>query len=106
MARGDGVGRGSEVGMSLRDRQALVVANGWQPTSDAQRLTYTIRRAPREYLETLRARMWSHTWSMSDEQLNAGIAAVERFISDQYGDPDTTEDITAHFVAQAYTPPS
>lgn len=100
-----GVGRGSAVGMSMDDRQTAVKANGWQPTDAPQRLDYTIHRAPNEYLDSLRQRMWSHTWTMSDEQLDMGVRAVEAYIRDHYADPDAAEDIPAAFVAQAYHAP-
>ena len=83
----------------------MVPANGWEPVDVPQRLDYALPRAPNEYLDSLRQRMWSHTWTMSDEQLNAGVSAVEAYIDKHYADPDVPEDIPAAFVAQAYRPP-
>jgi SAM-dependent methyltransferase len=101
-----GVGRGAAVGMSIDDRQSIVTANGWQPLDAPQRFDYVIQRAPNEYLDTLRQRMWSHTWSMSDEQVGAGVAAVEAYIRETYADPNAAEAVPAAFVAQAYHAPA
>jgi hypothetical protein len=43
---------------------------------------------------------------MSDEQVGAGVAAVEAYIRDTYADPNAAEAVPAAFVVQAYHAPA
>jgi SAM-dependent methyltransferase len=97
-----GAGRGAEVGVKWEERSTMLEDNGWQPVGDAHTLHFNIQRAPREYVDGLRRRLWSHTWRMSDEELDNGIRALEIYISEHYPDPDAPQTIQSAFVARAY----
>jgi hypothetical protein len=42
---------------------------------------------------------------MSDEDINAGVAAVEAAIAKHFDDPNGRIELTAGFHAEAYLPP-
>lgn len=62
-----------------------LVEHGWTMDSEAQQYAYTYTRTPRDFVENLRARVWSSQWFMSDELIETGIAAVQRAVDEQYG---------------------
>ncbi len=97
-----GRGRGSEVGVPFKDRLTFLPDNGWQSVGEEHKHTFTTPRTPQSYVDALRARSWSHTWSMSDDLLNAGIAAVEAYIRAHYPDPQVSIPIQSSFHVQAY----
>ena len=97
-----GRGRGQEVGVPFKDRLTFLPDNGWQPVGDEQVHTFLTPRSPQAYVDALRARMWSHTWTMSDDLLNAGIAAVEAYIREHYADPTAPVPLQSSFHVQAY----
>jgi SAM-dependent methyltransferase len=101
-----GAGRGAEVGVKWDERQTMLENNGWQPVGDTHTLPFMTQRAPSEYVDGLRRRLWSHTWRMSDDELANGIRALETYIAEHYPDPHTPQTIQSAFVARAYRPES
>lgn len=77
---------------------------GWSPAGDLM-YEYPTLLSPQTYLDSIRNRVWSSTWSMSDEDLEAGYQALQVYINQHY--PDTGQPVTtmASFRIRAYQPP-
>lgn len=78
---------------------------GWRPVGDKQIYAYSVSRSPRKFVEQQRERIWSSTWSLSDEELERGIAALEAHIAANFDDPRQPIDVPYNFYVQAYLPP-
>ena len=97
--------RGADAGMPWEKRKTVAEDHGW--TLVGERIVdYTERRSPRQYLQQLRDRCWSHTWQMSDHELERAVEAMEARITAQYDDPDAEEVLPSRFIARAYRPPA
>lgn len=99
-----GRGRGAEVGVPFDQRETFLPESGWTPVGDEHAHSFTTWRSPQSYVEALRSRSWSHTWTMSDDTLNAGITLVEAFVRDNYADPNVPVGIPSSFHVRAYRP--
>ncbi len=97
-----GIGRGAEVGVPFKDRQTFLPDNGWTPVGEEQVHKFITPRSPQDHIDALRNRTWSRTWSLSDEELNAGVAVVEAYIREHYPDPTAPIPLQSSFHVQAY----
>ncbi len=88
-----------------RERETFLPANGWREHGGVQTHQFTIQRSPAAFLNSLRERHWSHTWRMSEADMQRGIAAVEATIAANYPDPTHSEAIESAFKVQAFLPP-
>lgn len=79
---------------------------GWQPTQPSVFHPYTDMRSPRMYLDSLRNRTWSQTWTMSDAEVERAIAAVEAQAAALYPDLDAEQPITQNFRIEVFAPPA
>ncbi len=100
-----GKGRAADIGMNWEARKTMLQDNGWRPIGEEARLPYIVERSPLEYVEQIRQRCWSHTWCMSDEELDAGLRGLRAFIDAHYERPEASERVEVAFVARAYAPP-
>jgi ubiquinone/menaquinone biosynthesis C-methylase UbiE len=79
--------------------------NGWKAVSSDQVHRYSYEQTPQSFVEGLRQRLWSRTWSLTDEQIEASARATQEAINRDVADPTQPVTITAAFHVQAYTPP-
>jgi hypothetical protein len=49
--------------------------------------------------------MWSHTWSMPDDEFNARLERLRAFIAEHYADPTIPLPYESAFIVQAYRSP-
>jgi ubiquinone/menaquinone biosynthesis C-methylase UbiE len=98
--------RGAERGVPFAKKRTFLQESGWTPIGEEQIFRYTIYKAPQQYLDNLRDRLWSRTWTMSDEELNEGVAKVQAYIAENYADPTVPQPVQAGFHVQAYLPPN
>jgi len=79
---------------------------GWRPDGEKLVYTYTVSRSPQKFVEQQRARVWSSTWTLTDDEMARGIAALEAYIAENFDDPRQPIDVPNNFYVQAYLPPS
>lgn len=89
-------------GVAWAEQRTFLPDNGWQPVGDERVYAYTVERSPQEYIDQLKRRLWSHTWSMPDDELAAGIAAVQTYVDATYDDPHKPVAVESSFHVQAY----
>lgn len=51
---------------------------GWRAVDPPGEVTYYIERTPAAYIDTLRNRIWSSTWRMSDAEIADGVRLLEQ----------------------------
>jgi ubiquinone/menaquinone biosynthesis C-methylase UbiE len=108
---GSPVGRVWEAAVEAQiDRNAhyirLVTESGWRPHGGERAFTYPLRRTPREFLEGMRAKIWSSCWNLTDQQYEVGVRTTEAFVDARYDDLDAVIEMTGGFSVQAYLPPA
>lgn len=91
--------------ISWEKRQAFLPEVGWRVVGMELRHLYVTERSPATYVQHLRERKWSQTWRMTDEQMEAGIAAIEAYIAANHLDPTLPTQVEATFNVQAFLPP-
>lgn len=79
---------------------------GWRQQGETQVCEYTVSFVPQQHIDRLRRRVWSRLWRLTDEELNAGVAAVEAAALAQFGDLATEIQADSSFHVQAYLPPA
>jgi ubiquinone/menaquinone biosynthesis C-methylase UbiE len=79
---------------------------GWHKMSE-QATEYTTSTTPRVFLERIEKRVWSSSWTATDEQIE-GMAARTRAAIDEHfgGDMDTIVDAPSAFVVNIYSHPN
>jgi SAM-dependent methyltransferase len=93
------------VGVSWDERDTFLEKEGWRPVGEAMTHHYNYQQSPAEFLESLRRRCWSNTWTLSDEELNRSLRAMEAIIAEKYPEPDKPITIESGFELRAYLPP-
>lgn len=78
---------------------------GWKPDGSPHKHSFQTQRTPQRYLEQRRQRIWSGMWSLNDEQMARGMAALEAAIKAHFDDPNEVISITDNFYVQTFTPP-
>ena len=86
-------------------RNDIIPQHGWTPVSEPLTFKYPVERTPQLFIDTMRARVWSACWSMSDEQLAAGERAVLAHIAARGIDITQSIVTDAGFVVQGFAPP-
>jgi SAM-dependent methyltransferase len=79
---------------------------GWRPLGDTASHVFNYHKTPREFLDQLRNRVWSSTWRLTDEQLAAGVAAMQAQMLRDHADLDTPTEHSTGFYARAFLPPA
>jgi len=93
------------VGVSWAERETFLGNEGWRRKGDEYQHIYTHRQSPAQFLESVRERRWSNTWPLTDDELNAGIAAIQAVIAANFEDPSQTVEIESGFHVRAYLSP-
>jgi SAM-dependent methyltransferase len=78
---------------------------GWLLQGEQLQFTFTQYGSPQQFIDSLRERKWSHTWRMSDDVLERGIAAVEHAAREHFPDLNALIPRQQTFRVQAYLPP-
>jgi SAM-dependent methyltransferase len=91
-------------GVPHENRDTFLEEAGWTPAGMV-RHPYTEQRIPQQFIDGLRARIFSSTWQMDDAELEARAAIVREVALDQFGALDQPVDIEMNFEARAYRPP-
>ncbi len=91
--------------ISWEKRQTFLPEAGWRNVGGELRHLYITERSPATYVQHLKERKWSQTWRMTDEQMAAGIAAVEAYIAANHLNPMLPNQVEATFNVQAFVPP-
>lgn len=94
----------TDVGLRWERNEDFLTELGWTEGTK-QVFTYRYHRAPADFINQLRNRIWSHTWHLSDATLSAGIQAIEAIAAQQFNDPTQPVEVEAHLIAKAYIPP-
>ncbi len=92
-------------GVQFRQNRTFLTDLGWQPAGAPGHLSYTYSQSPASLLDQFGRRIWSSTWHLTDDELNAGIAAVREAMLAEHGALDTPVQIQTEFMTQAYLPP-
>lgn len=92
--------------MPRRARSAFLDEAGWQPVGEELSYSFTSMRAPHDVVEGFRARIWSHTWDMTDEELEEAADRLQNFIDSHYDEPRQPRPIEQVFRVKAYRPPN
>lgn len=92
-----------ELGAALRPEhgsreeveRALIESGGW--LAEYRVAQWEERIVPAELIEHLHQRVFSHTWALSDEILDAVTERLRQWAAEQYGDPSQPVTTTAQF---------
>jgi ubiquinone/menaquinone biosynthesis C-methylase UbiE len=98
--------RRTQVGAKADQDPLFLIGEGWRKQGVEQIHEFAVNFIPQRHLDRLRSRVWSRLWHLTDEELNAGVAAVEAAISEQFSNPSIEIPHTGRFHAQAYLPPA
>jgi len=78
---------------------------GWEQIGDIHTMSYPITQSPSYFLEQIKARSWSSTWDVTDEDLNVAVAELEAVIEKRYDDPNIEIPSEGTFNLQILHPP-
>jgi ubiquinone/menaquinone biosynthesis C-methylase UbiE len=92
------------IGARSEEGEDYLIDAGWQPVGERLIHRYPIQRTPGHFVTMLAQRQLSSTWLVTDAELAAGIAAVQRVLDDEFENPDQPVILQATFEAQAYRP--
>ncbi len=79
---------------------------GWTTPAEAQTYTYSVNRTVNGFLNMINQRMWSALWTMTDEEIERGLAAVQPIIETEFPDHDAPIVSSTTIYARAYFPPA
>lgn len=82
----------------------LITADAWLKLEE-HRFIYPDTENPARFIETIQNRWWSHTWEMSEPEIEIASLALKRVATEQFGENyDVDVDTTAGVVVQIYVP--
>ena len=82
----------------------LASPNGWETVRTAE-FAYDYDTCPAEFLECVEGRIWSSTWYIPEDDLQAGAAAIRAAVDVHFnGDPNTVVPTVRHYHAHIITP--
>jgi ubiquinone/menaquinone biosynthesis C-methylase UbiE len=86
------------------DEQFLENA-GWSVAGEDVAYQYVDQKSPQQYLDSIRSRMWSHCWSMSDSEIEVGYQAVLTYVQEHFPDPTQLNPLEQSFRVRVHRPP-
>jgi ubiquinone/menaquinone biosynthesis C-methylase UbiE len=98
--------RRTQVGAKADQDPLFLVDEGWRKHGSEQVHEFPVMFSPQRHLDRLRNRIWSRLWHLTDEELNAGVAAVEAATAELFSDPNVEIPHKGQFHVQAYLPPA
>jgi ubiquinone/menaquinone biosynthesis C-methylase UbiE len=96
--------RQQTVGADARANPNFLQDQGWRLQTQAH-YTFTRSIVPTTFLDLIRQRVFSRLWSLSDEDLAAGIAAMEQAAAQHFASLDEEIAEQHSFHIQALLPP-
>jgi ubiquinone/menaquinone biosynthesis C-methylase UbiE len=78
---------------------------GWREAGEILSYTYPHVRTVQTFLDLLERRAWSRTWSLSDDILAQGLAALRAAMQQQAIDPAQTLSTEERFYVRAFVTP-
>ncbi len=97
--------RRTQVGAKPDQDPQFLEHEGWQKLGDERVYSYPATLNLTTFVDRMRRRVWSRLWKLTDEELDAGVAAVEAAIAEQFDDPAADIPQTGEFHIQSYTAP-
>ncbi|MEL6150823.1 MAG: class I SAM-dependent methyltransferase, partial [Chloroflexota bacterium] len=77
---------------------------GWKRHGETQQMIYSVSRSPNQYINSLKNRIWSSTWQMTDDEITAGAQKLLK-TTEQYNLPlDEAMVRDATFSVAPYSP--
>ena len=95
---------GQQRGARYEDRGAFLAETAWRLIRD-ERFVYVDAQPPALLLDRLERRVWSRSWTVSDAELAAGVAAARAAALAHFGDLDRPVASQITFRVQAARPP-
>ncbi len=95
-----------DVGVHWRHHATFLEDEGWLPTGPALTHAFIVEKAPLTLVDDLRARLWSQTWRLTDEQIEIGATALRQAVQAEFAQPENVHQFTSHFHARAFRPPA
>ncbi|MBI5671412.1 MAG: methyltransferase domain-containing protein [Chloroflexi bacterium] len=96
--------RNEDVGVHWKNNSTFLEDEGWQPVGPEQTHNFVMEQSALDVLKGARARLWSSTWRLTDDELERGVAAMQAAIEREYPQPGQPLRLTTTFVARAYLP--
>jgi hypothetical protein len=93
------------VGIPFGQFETSLNGAGWRLVGEKQVHHYPVYHTAAIFLDRLQRRVWSRLWSMPDETIERGIAAVKAEIEQRGINLHEPVALTAHFTVRAYLPP-
>lgn len=98
--------RRTQVGAKADQDPQFLVHEGWQPWADEHVHSYPVTLNLTTFVDRIRRRVWSRLWKLTDDEVNAGIAAIEAAIAEEFENPAAEMAQVGQFHVQAYTAPA
>ncbi len=98
-------GMARTVGADTREDDQFLLDEGWTQQGEIQTYTMAVEDTPRTFLNQIRNRTWSRSWTLTDEEINAAADVAEREILKKVSSLDDVVSGTMICRAAAYLPP-
>jgi SAM-dependent methyltransferase len=97
--------RRQQVGAQADTDPNFIVSQGWARHGDEQIYQYPTTFSPQRLVDRIRRRVFSRLWKLTDDELAAGIAAMQTAAAAHFDNPAAEYQHTGQFHVQAYLPP-
>ena len=88
------------------DLVAYLESSGWRAVGERQFYIYMRHQTPQSFIDDMRARVWSHTWHMTDSELAEFLTQFTEAVRGRYPDLHAPVEIPDGFQVMAYMPAS
>jgi ubiquinone/menaquinone biosynthesis C-methylase UbiE len=78
---------------------------GWRQRSLTHEHHFTHQFVPLQSIEAFRQRLWSSTWTLTDDEIERGAAVMEALARSRYDDPTQPLTATSAFCVDVYAAP-
>jgi ubiquinone/menaquinone biosynthesis C-methylase UbiE len=68
------------------ESEEFIEQSGWSQVGEVVH-RYPDAKSPQQFLDSIRNRMWSSCWNMSDEEINAGYQTMLAYVQEHFADP-------------------
>jgi ubiquinone/menaquinone biosynthesis C-methylase UbiE len=93
------------VGVPREKIKEFPLDEGWRLAGAERTYEYSYDQTPQRYLDWSQRRVWSATWTLSDEELARATGAMREAIREHFGDPNKPVRVASSFRARAFLPP-
>jgi ubiquinone/menaquinone biosynthesis C-methylase UbiE len=98
--------RAQDVGLRWERNADALQSLGWSVDGPPAKYVYQTSRTPYEFRTQIQNRIWSHTWRLSDTDLQLGLEAIDNAIATHFPDPQQPVFSDTIFYVQRYRPPA